>query len=652
VTTLTATPAHPSDRHRGFLLHLLATLALLAAFAMLLARTPVPPPALPEDTTMQISVLHVDVPDPRSAAEALRFFELGRASPITSFQSLGHRNWPTWALVELRYLGADPVDRILYLRHYTFDDVRFYVVQPDKPPRPAAWPPRNDVGLQIGGGDLFFAAPVHLQPGELKQVLIRLDTASAHRFPVHLAEEGELLRGEPLRKLILGVALGLPLAAAVYVSSLARAAGSPAPLLFVLLVLVEMTAAVWISGLSRELLPQVSPWTMRAIGYVANHWLAGLALLHAYFFLPLRQHLPSMTGPLWMLAALFLVLAPLTLVTGWLLPAALSAYGALAVAFVLLAVTAVCVVRGVPNSALYWWCWVVYAVSAGFYVLASDFATIEAPPLVEWVFLQAPLLCLALGFTISRQINQQVRAATVRATQAEAARRTQEREYQTRYQLFAATSHDMSHPLQALSMDLQALHAGRRSRIDDERFDRIEASLQEIQSYLDALITAIRTDSPQLRPQISEFEIAGLLHRLVVRYRPLAARKGLAIRWVPSRTRVRSDPALLSRVVENLLVNAIRYTDQGSILVGCRINASDDCLRICVIDTGPGIAPKLAADWSTNAEYVPGPYTTEQEGYGLGLFIVKRLADVLEHPIGVQSVPGKGSALWVCVPRA
>src|SRR5690606_23803228 len=115
------------------------------------------------------------------------------------------------------------------------------------------------------------------------------------------------------------------------------------------------------------------------------------------------------------------------------------------------------------------------------------------------------------------------------------------------------------------------------------------------------------------QPQFSEFAIGGLLQRLVVRYRPLAARKGLAIRWVPSQAIVRSDPALLSRIVENLLVNAIRYTDQGSILVGCR--RSGDRLRICVIDTGPGIAPKLASDWS-NPNYAPAPFSTEQEGYG------------------------------------
>lgn len=636
---------------RELLPHVLAALVLVALVAMVLRSDAVSrAPAVPPDTAFTIRMLHEDVPSPQDAQEALRFFDKGRASVVEPGQPLGRRNRPSWAIVEIQYRGKQAIDRILYLRHFQFDDVRYFVVDPSAEAREVVWPPPTAEVPAIGGGEMFHAVPVRLEPGRPTRVLIRLDTASVHGFPIRLVEEGEFLRGEPLRTLVIGMALGLPLAAAVYVASLARTAGSPAHLIFVLLVLAQTLGALFISGIGRELMPAVSPWTLRAIGYVGNHWLAGLAALHAYFFLDVPRHLPSAAWPLRLTALFFLVAAPLTLLSSWLVPALLATYGAAFVAAGLLVITALCVARGVPYAKLYWWCWVVYGITVGFYVL-SAFALVRAPQLGDWIFLQAPLLCLLLGFTISRQINDQVGTATVRASQAEAARLTQQREYQTRYQLFAATSHDMSHPLQALSMDLQALHAGRRSRIDDERFDRIETSLQEIQSYLDALITAIRTDSPQLEPQISDFEIAGLLHRLVMRYRPLAARKGLAIRWVPSRAIVRSDPTMLSRIVENLLVNAIRYTDQGSILVGCRYERRGGYERICVIDTGPGIAPKLATDWSGNAEYEPAPYTTEQEGYGLGLFIVKRLADALEHPIGVQSVPGKGSTLWVCVPR-
>ena len=136
---------------------------------------------------------------------------------------------------------------------------------------------------------------------------------------------------------------------------------------------------------------------------------------------------------------------------------------------------------------------------------------------------------------------------------------------------------------------------------------------------------------------------------------------------------MRSDPNLLSRIVENLLVNAIRHTDQGSILLGCRWAHGGSRLRICVIDTGPGLAPVLARRWleptSTQATSAHGPADAAPDapadtgdgadpgrpdtdgGHGLGLMVVKQLADLLGHSVGVRSARDHGSTLWVELER-
>jgi CheY-like chemotaxis protein len=129
---------------------------------------------------------------------------------------------------------------------------------------------------------------------------------------------------------------------------------------------------------------------------------------------------------------------------------------------------------------------------------------------------------------------------------------------------------------------------------------------------------------------------------------PRAAARGLALAVVPNRAVVRSDPVLLERILLNLVNNAIRYTRAGRVLVGCR--RRNGLLRIEVRDTGIGIAPDKQQMIFEEFSRVADTDQAGEKSTGLGLAIVNRLARLLNHPVAVQSVPGRGSMFVITVP--
>jgi CheY-like chemotaxis protein len=164
---------------------------------------------------------------------------------------------------------------------------------------------------------------------------------------------------------------------------------------------------------------------------------------------------------------------------------------------------------------------------------------------------------------------------------------------------------------------------------------------------LSSLLDMNRLESGNLRPSVSEFSISEIFGSLAADFAAPARERGLRLSMVRSRLTVRSDRGMLAEMIRNLLSNAIRYTDRGRILLGCR--QAGDNVRIEVWDSGVGITrddlPHIFH------EYYQGTDSTERGGFGLGLAIVKRLGDVLDHRIEVRSIPGKGTRFFIEVPR-
>jgi CheY-like chemotaxis protein/anti-sigma regulatory factor (Ser/Thr protein kinase) len=131
---------------------------------------------------------------------------------------------------------------------------------------------------------------------------------------------------------------------------------------------------------------------------------------------------------------------------------------------------------------------------------------------------------------------------------------------------------------------------------------------------------------------------------------PIAESKGLALTSVPTSLWVCSDSALLERILLNLITNAIRFTADGRILVGCRRRG--DCVEVTIADTGVGIAPEHLPYVFREFYQAETAHGAPRQGLGLGLAIVQRLAALLEHPIAMKSVPGAGTMVSIRLPRA
>ncbi|MDB5396808.1 MAG: hybrid sensor histidine kinase/response regulator [Rhodospirillales bacterium] len=211
----------------------------------------------------------------------------------------------------------------------------------------------------------------------------------------------------------------------------------------------------------------------------------------------------------------------------------------------------------------------------------------------------------------------------------------------------AAASHDLLQPLNAARLFVSALaelkHAPRIRML----IDNVDASLHAVEDLLATLLDISKLDAGAVSPEIIDFPIATLLGPLATEHMVQARDRGLTLRYVPSRAVVQSDVRLLRRIIQNLLSNAIRYTQSGGVLLGCR--HCGDGIRIEVWDTGSGIpSDKLDEIFEEFRQLHPG---NEQggRGIGLGLAIVKRAAKMLDHSLHTRSAVGKGSMFSVTV---
>ena len=223
------------------------------------------------------------------------------------------------------------------------------------------------------------------------------------------------------------------------------------------------------------------------------------------------------------------------------------------------------------------------------------------------------------------------------------ARRQAELANRAKSSFLSAASHELRQPLQSLALLQSTLR--RRIRGGEARnlITRIGHSLEIMKDILDSLLDVNQIESGSLVPSTSDFQLNDVFDSVADDFRDLAKEKDLKCRVVRSRVTVHSDRHMLEVMIRNLLSNAVRYTERGKILVGCR--RAGDKVRIEVWDSGIGIArediPRIFQ------EYYQAQDHKHPEGYGLGLAIVQRLGKTLNHPVNVRSTPGKGSCFSI-----
>lgn len=213
---------------------------------------------------------------------------------------------------------------------------------------------------------------------------------------------------------------------------------------------------------------------------------------------------------------------------------------------------------------------------------------------------------------------------------------------------FAAAGHDILQPLNAARLYSSSLVERMGDSENAGLVRNIDSSLESVETILGAVLDISRLDTGAMKPRLSAVPLQDLLERIETDFAPVARSKNLKLTVMPTSLTVRTDPNLLRRLVQNLVSNAIKYTVSGRVLVGARRHGRDVVIQ--VLDSGIGIpSSKFRTVFKEFARLDEGMKTAS--GLGLGLSIVDRIARVLNHPVQLSSVPGRGTSFRVNVPR-
>ena len=247
----------------------------------------------------------------------------------------------------------------------------------------------------------------------------------------------------------------------------------------------------------------------------------------------------------------------------------------------------------------------------------------------------------SLADALEHRVEERTRALAAATRAAENANR-----YKTRF--VASAVHDLLQPLNAARMFVSALRG--RLHDDDARriADHVDNALTAQDAILNSLLDIARLESGALPTRVRDFALAPLLETLLREFGMVAEGRGLSLDGVATRAVVRSDEALLRRILQNFLSNAIRYTPRGRVLLGVR--RAGDLVRIEAHDQGPGIPESLQAEIFEEFRRLNDGVANDR-GAGLGLAIVERIGRLLGHRIGLRSQLGRGSVFWVELPR-
>lgn len=226
-----------------------------------------------------------------------------------------------------------------------------------------------------------------------------------------------------------------------------------------------------------------------------------------------------------------------------------------------------------------------------------------------------------------------------------------EREDAAKRAFLATASHDLRQPLHAVGLLLGALGERLQDREATRLVEKIQSATNEMADMFNGLLDISRLDAGMVKPEVVSVDLEDLFERLEGEFGVVAAKKGISLVAQAEGACVASDPLLLSRILRNLLSNALRYTDAGEIRLGARAT-SERLVEISVSDTGRGISESEQTLAFDAYRRLAGASDAAPAGLGLGLSIVQRLADLLDHDLRLSSTPGRGTTVVLTLARA
>ena len=249
---------------------------------------------------------------------------------------------------------------------------------------------------------------------------------------------------------------------------------------------------------------------------------------------------------------------------------------------------------------------------------------------------------LAVNAELQRQIAERLAAE---AAMQEAKTAAEEANI-SKTRFLAAASHDLLQPLNAARLFVSAISDRRLAPPTRALVRQTGSALDSVEDLLEALLEISKLDAGAIVPQPTDFALSDLLKLMHAEFGPMARERGVAFEITPSPLWVRTDMRLARRILQNLISNALRYTDAGSVSISC--HPAGQSVRIAVRDTGVGIAEEHQS--VIFEEFRRLSDNGRDKGMGLGLAIVQRAARMIGAEIGLRSELGKGSTFSVTLP--
>ncbi len=235
-------------------------------------------------------------------------------------------------------------------------------------------------------------------------------------------------------------------------------------------------------------------------------------------------------------------------------------------------------------------------------------------------------------------------------TELAAAREVADQANRAKSRFLRAASHDLLQPLSAAKLFLSHLHELSSNAMQRDLVSHLTATIDSAEELIRALSNIAKLDSRSFQTNLAPISMGRLFRRLIIDTQPLAASRGIDLRFVASGATVLSDGVYLRQIAQNLIANALKYTTGSRVLVGLRRDAGSGdrpAVWLEVLDQGPGILPRDQERIFNEFERL---VQADQPGTGLGLSIVRRACEQLGHPLELISEPGRGSRFRVRLP--
>ncbi|MBL0729972.1 HAMP domain-containing sensor histidine kinase [Piscinibacter sp. HJYY11] len=258
------------------------------------------------------------------------------------------------------------------------------------------------------------------------------------------------------------------------------------------------------------------------------------------------------------------------------------------------------------------------------------------------------------GGVVMTQLRREKELAEEARHVADAARHEAEVANRAKTQFFAAASHDLRQPLHAMGLLSEALSQRSQDRALAPLVASLHSSVGALEDLFSELLDVTKIDGGAVTVSPEDFEVREVFRKLRLHFEPVAFDKGLSLRFRGAACRVHADPVLVERILRNLVANAIRYTPDGGVLVGCRRRGGR--VQLQVWDTGVGIPEhereRVFEEFYQVPDVQQAPGPQDRKGLGLGLSIAQRLSALMGASLTLRSQPGRGSVFTLELPAA